>query len=158
MEAPDDSEPDQNQGCEGENRGEQESTARLPPLGAYAIVKEDLASSTVVVLIPISDEKAFLELLEKQATDKKITLEKGKDGVYNVDEARAELKEQQQRAKFEDMSEKQLSKEIKRLEKQMMEHAKNLEFEKAAQARDQLALLRERVFGANVGDHLTGTN
>src|SRR5258708_4025056 len=30
------------------------------PLGAYAIVKEDLASSTVVVLIPISDEKSFL--------------------------------------------------------------------------------------------------
>ncbi|ACC71137.1 excinuclease ABC subunit UvrB [Paraburkholderia phymatum] len=80
------------------------------------------------------------------------------DGVYNVDEARAELKEQQVRAKFEDMSEKQIAKEIKRLEKQMMEHAKNLEFEKAAQMRDQLALLRERVFGANVGDHLTGTN
>jgi hypothetical protein len=55
------------------------------PLGGYAIVKEDLASSTVVVLIPISDEKAFLELLEKQATDKKISLEKGKDGVYNID-------------------------------------------------------------------------
>jgi excinuclease ABC subunit B len=71
------------------------------------------------------------------------------DGVYNVDEARAELQEQQQRAKFEDMSEKQLSKELKRLEKQMMEHAKNLEFEKAAQTRDQLALLRQRVFGAN---------
>src|SRR4051795_6472409 len=55
------------------------------------------------------------------------------DGVYNVDDARAELKEQQTRAKFEDMSEKQLAKELKRLEKQMMEHAKNLEFEKAAQ-------------------------
>lgn len=52
------------------------------------------------------------------------------DGVYNVDDARAELKEQQTRAKFEDMSEKQLAKELKRLEKQMMEHAKNLEFEK----------------------------
>jgi excinuclease ABC subunit B len=78
------------------------------------------------------------------------------DGVYNVDDARAELKEQQARAKFEDMSEKQLAKELKRLEKQMMEHAKNLEFEKAAQTRDQLALLRQRVFGANVGDHVSG--
>jgi excinuclease ABC subunit B len=66
------------------------------------------------------------------------------------------LKEQQTRAKFEDMSEKQLAKELKRLEKQMMEHAKNLEFEKAAQTRDQLALLRQRVFGANVGDHVPG--
>ncbi|KAF1028338.1 MAG: UvrABC system protein B [Burkholderia plantarii] len=78
------------------------------------------------------------------------------DGVYNADEARAELKEAQQRAKFEDMSEKQLAKEIKRLEKQMTDYAKNLEFEKAAQTRDQLAVLRERVFGANVGDHIEG--
>jgi excinuclease ABC subunit B len=78
------------------------------------------------------------------------------DGVYNADEARAELKEAQQRAKFEDMSEKQISKEIKRLEKQMADYAKNLEFEKAAQTRDQLAVLRERVFGANVGDHVSG--
>ncbi|WP_321817944.1 MULTISPECIES: excinuclease ABC subunit UvrB [unclassified Paraburkholderia] len=75
------------------------------------------------------------------------------DGVYNVDDARAELREEQERAKFEDMSEKQIAKEIKKLEKQMMGHAKNLEFEKAAQARDQLAVLRQRVFGANVGDH-----
>ncbi|CAN7231520.1 excinuclease ABC subunit UvrB [Caballeronia sp. 15715] len=80
------------------------------------------------------------------------------DGVYNADDARAELKEAQTRAKFEDMSEKQISKEIKRLEKQMMDHAKNLEFEKAAQTRDQLSLLRQRVFGANVGDHITGIN
>ncbi|QTO42340.1 excinuclease ABC subunit UvrB [Burkholderia latens] len=78
------------------------------------------------------------------------------DGVYNADDARAELKEAQQRAKFEDMSEKQLAKEIKRLEKQMADYAKNLEFEKAAATRDQLALLRERVFGANVGDHVNG--
>lgn len=38
------------------------------------------------------------------------------DGEANVDDARAELKEQQTRAKFEDMSEKQLAKELKRLE------------------------------------------
>jgi len=78
------------------------------------------------------------------------------DGVYSPDDARAELKEAQARAKFEDMTEKQLAKELKRLEKQMMDHAKNLEFEKAAQTRDQLALLRQRVFGANVGDHVGG--
>ncbi|MFX1672758.1 excinuclease ABC subunit UvrB [Paraburkholderia sp. A2WS-5] len=75
------------------------------------------------------------------------------DGVYNVDEARAELREEQERAKFEDMNEKQIAKEIKKLEKQMMDYAKNLEFEKAAQTRDQLAVLRRRVFGANVDDH-----
>jgi excinuclease ABC subunit B len=80
------------------------------------------------------------------------------DGVYNATEAKAELQAEQERAKYEDMSEKQLAKEIKRLEKQMMDFAKNLEFEKAAQTRDQLAKLRERVFGANVGDSsLSGT-
>ena len=46
------------------------------------------------------------------------------------------------------MSEKDLAREIKRLEKQMLEHARNLEFEQAARVRDQLALLKTRVFGA----------
>ncbi|BET25640.1 excinuclease ABC subunit B [Limnobacter thiooxidans] len=46
------------------------------------------------------------------------------------------------------LGEKQLAKEIKRLEKLMLEHAKNLEFEKAAQARDQLGLLKEQLFGS----------
>jgi len=80
------------------------------------------------------------------------------DGVYNVDEVRAEARAEQERAKFEDMTEKQISKEIKRLQKQMMDFAKNLEFEKAAQARDQLTLLRERVFGASVSDHVEGAS
>jgi len=80
------------------------------------------------------------------------------DGVYDADDARNELQQAQERARFEDMSEKQLAKEIKRLEKQMADHAKNLEFEKAAQARDALSSLREKVFGARVTDHLTGTD
>jgi excinuclease ABC subunit B len=49
------------------------------------------------------------------------------------------------------MSEKQISKEIKRLEKQMLDHAKNLEFEKAA-ARDQLHVLKQQLFGAPGSD------
>ena len=57
-----------------------------------------------------------------------------------------------QRAYVEDVSEKDLSKEIKRLEKQMLEHAKNLEFEQAARTRDQLAALRERVLGGAARD------
>ena len=76
------------------------------------------------------------------------------DGVYNVDDARAELKAAQEAAKYEDMSEKQASKEIKRLEKQMLDHAKNLEFEKAAQVRDQLAKLKSQLFGASGEDHI----
>ena len=72
------------------------------------------------------------------------------DGVYNADDARAELKAAQERAKYDDMPEKDLAKEIKRMEKQMLEAAKNLEFEKAAHLRDQLAHLKQQVFGAKV--------
>ncbi|GGI53256.1 excinuclease ABC subunit UvrB [Oxalicibacterium solurbis] len=77
------------------------------------------------------------------------------DGVYSPHEARQEQLVAQETAKYEAMSEKQVSKEIKRLEKMMIEHAKNLEFEKAAQVRDQLGILKEQLFGANVGDHLS---
>jgi len=51
------------------------------------------------------------------------------------------------RARAEDMSEKQLAKEMQKLEKQMLGHAQNLEFEKAARVRDQLAQLKNRAFG-----------
>jgi excinuclease ABC subunit B len=44
-------------------------------------------------------------------------------------------------AKIESMSEKQISKEIKRLEKLTVDHAKSLRFAKAAQVRDQLHVL-----------------
>jgi excinuclease ABC subunit B len=79
------------------------------------------------------------------------------DGVYSEKSGQeAERLEQAalQRAKVEDMSEKDIAKAIKQLEKQMMEHARNLEFEKAAQTRDQLAMLKERAFGAAGEDHL----
>ena len=80
------------------------------------------------------------------------------DGVYSEKSGQeAERLEQAalQRAKVEDMSEKDIAKAIKQLEKQMMEHARNLEFEKAAQARDQLSLLKARAFGAAGEDPLT---
>ena len=77
------------------------------------------------------------------------------DGVYKIDEARQELMAAQEQAKYEAMSEKQVSKEIKRLEKLMMDHSKNLEFEKAAQVRDQLQLLKEQLFGASGSDNVT---
>jgi excinuclease ABC subunit B len=47
-----------------------------------------------------------------------------------------------------------VAREIKRLEKRMIEHARNLEFEQAARVRDQLGLLRQRVFGGG-DDHDT---
>ena len=74
------------------------------------------------------------------------------DGIYDSEVAHRELKAAQQQASYEAMSEKQLSRELKRLEKQMLEYARNLEFEKAAAARDELFRIKERVFGAAVHD------
>lgn len=82
------------------------------------------------------------------------------DGVYSEKSGKeAERIEQAalQRAKVEDMSEKDIAREIKRLEKQMLEHARNLEFEKAARVRDQLAQLKAQAFGAAGDDHIPGT-
>ncbi|MBX9901907.1 MAG: excinuclease ABC subunit UvrB, partial [Burkholderiaceae bacterium] len=76
------------------------------------------------------------------------------DGVYNPQEAREDLAAAQEQAKYEVMSEKQISREIKRMEKLMLDHAKNLEFEKAAQVRDQLAHLKQQLFGAGGGDNI----
>ncbi|MGC3987234.1 MAG: excinuclease ABC subunit UvrB [Pseudorhodoferax sp.] len=81
------------------------------------------------------------------------------DGVYSEKSGKeAERIEQAalQRAKVEDMSEKDIAREIKRLEKQMLEHARNLEFEKAARVRDQLAQLKAQAFGAAGDDHIQG--
>jgi excinuclease ABC subunit B len=76
------------------------------------------------------------------------------DGVYSAAASKEMEKQELQRAMVEDMSEKDVAKEIKRLEKQMLEHARNLEFEKAARVRDQLALLKEQAFGAVVHDNV----
>lgn len=74
------------------------------------------------------------------------------DGVYDKEEAERERKAMKQQAKVESLSEKELTKELKRLEKAMHDAAKNLEFEKAADFRDQLKKLKEQLFGADVPD------
>ena len=79
------------------------------------------------------------------------------DGVYSEKagkEAEKLEREAMQRAQIEDMSEKDISREIKRLEKLMLEHARNLEFEKAARVRDQLGILKEQAFGAPGSDNV----
>ena len=70
------------------------------------------------------------------------------DGVYSEKSGKEAQKLELQKAQVEDMSEKDIGREIKRLEKEMIEHAKNLEFEKAARVRDQLSQLKARAFGA----------
>ncbi len=79
------------------------------------------------------------------------------DGVYSSAAQKAMVEgvhEDAATAKVESMSEKQISKEIKRLEKLMVDHAKNLEFEKAAQVRDQLHVLKQQAFGAPGADNV----
>jgi excinuclease ABC subunit B len=76
------------------------------------------------------------------------------DGVYSAAASKEMEKQELQRAMVEDMSEKDIAKEIKRLERQMLEHARNLEFEKAARVRDQLTILKEQAFGAAVHDNV----
>jgi excinuclease ABC subunit B len=102
---------------------------------------KQIAFNTANNITPVGIKKSIRELI---------------DGVYSPQEAREELQAAQETAKYEAMSEKQVSKEIKRLEKQMLDHAKNLEFEKAAQVRDQLHALKEKLFGAPGADNVEG--
>ena len=69
------------------------------------------------------------------------------DGVYDTEHAHQQLKSAQDGANYEVMSDRGLTREIKRVEKEMLERARNLEFEKAAQARDRLNALKELLFG-----------
>ena len=73
------------------------------------------------------------------------------DGVYSEKSVRASDEQSRAMARhgaFENMSDAELAKEIKKMEKEMLERAKNLEFEAAARLRDQLAVLKQKLFGA----------
>jgi excinuclease ABC subunit B len=74
------------------------------------------------------------------------------DGVYDAGEARVQLKAAQNEVVYEAMGEKELARQIKRVEKEMLEAARNLEFEQAARLRDELRLLKERLFGVEEPD------
>jgi hypothetical protein len=50
------------------------------PLGMYGTLTGNLIDASAVVLVPIADEKTFLDLLERL----NVNVEKGKDGVYTV--------------------------------------------------------------------------
>ena len=72
------------------------------------------------------------------------------DGVYDAASARVtKAIESDMTDGVIELGEKALSKEIRALEKKMLEHARNLEFEKAAEARDRLSRLKQRVLGAD---------
>ena len=80
------------------------------------------------------------------------------DGVYDLDDRRAnqatEKKAAQDRKRYDVLSVKQLETAIKRVEREMVEAARNLEFEKAAESRDELRMLRNKLLivgGADSG-------
>jgi excinuclease ABC subunit B len=68
------------------------------------------------------------------------------DGVYDQETARQDLKAAQSQARYDAMGGKELTRELKRVEKEMFDCARNLEFERAAELRDQLKILKERLF------------
>ena len=68
------------------------------------------------------------------------------DGVYDSDSARLEQKAAQNQARYDVMGDREMTREIKRVEKEMHDAARNLEFEKAARLRDELQLLKKRMF------------
>ena len=80
------------------------------------------------------------------------------DGVYDLDDRRADMatekKAAQDRKRYDVLSVKQLETAIKRLEREMVDAARNLEFEQAAQKRDELRMLRNKLLvvgGSDVG-------
>ncbi len=69
------------------------------------------------------------------------------DGVYDPDEEKRIALDAKAKQEFGAMDEKSRVKTLKSLEKAMFDAAKNLEFEKAAELRDQVARLKEEMFG-----------
>jgi excinuclease ABC subunit B len=69
------------------------------------------------------------------------------DGIYQPETGREALKASQTLKSYGRMSQKELSRELKRVERDMLAAARNLEFELAAQLRDQLKQIRGQVFG-----------
>ena len=68
------------------------------------------------------------------------------DGVYDIESAQQNLEAEKIQARYDSMSEKQLSKGIKLQEKKMLKAARNMEFEEAAQHRDELNKLKNLLF------------
>ncbi len=131
-------------------------------LGGRAILYADRVTDSMARAIGETNRRRDRQLaynLERGITPRSIVKNVRDliDGVYS-EKAGRELERMEQdamrRAQVEEMSEKDVGREIKRLEKLMLEHARNLAFEQAAQVRDQLVSLKKRAFGASGADML----
>ena len=102
---------------------------------------KQIAHNTLHGIVPKSVSKGIKDMI---------------DGVYDLDDRRTEMatekKAAQDRKKYDVLSVKQLETAIKRLEREMMDAARNLEFEKAAQTRDELKMLRNKLLVVGGGD------
>lgn len=90
--------------------------------------KKQIAFNTEHGIVPVGIKKEIKDLI---------------DGVYQIE---SDPKKRQANARVDRMNEKQLAQEIKRLEKEMLGAARDLDFELAAQLRDELKALKERIF------------
>ena len=68
------------------------------------------------------------------------------EGIYDSGESHQALKVAQVRATYETMSAKDLTREVSRVEHEMLEAARHLEFERAADLRNRLTELKQRLF------------
>jgi len=71
------------------------------------------------------------------------------DGVYDVEAEREAAHAEQTRAAYAVLSEKEATRELKRIEKDMLAAARNLEFEQAATLRDRMHALKKQLFGVD---------
>jgi excinuclease ABC subunit B len=76
------------------------------------------------------------------------------ESIEDVEEHKKERALRKENRKYEDLTEPELIKEVAKLEKLMQVAARNLEFEKAANIRDQVKYLKEKVYGANIKDRI----
>ena len=68
------------------------------------------------------------------------------EGIYDSGDAHQKLKASKARATYQTMSGKELTREVKRVEHEMLEAARRLEFELAADLRNRLGELKQRLF------------
>lgn len=76
------------------------------------------------------------------------------ESIQDEEEFKKQKAQSKSNRKYEDLAEPQIIKEIGKLEKVMQSAARNLEFEKAANARDQIKFLKEKIYGANIQDKI----
>ncbi|MDB4040778.1 excinuclease ABC subunit UvrB [Methylophilaceae bacterium] len=76
------------------------------------------------------------------------------ESIEDVEEHKKERALRKENRKYEDLTEPELIKEVAKLEKLMQVAARNLEFEKAANIRDKVKYLKEKVYGANIKDRI----